>query len=567
MQIARWAVRQHISQPSRSPILKRMFKAGAPLALAASLGGLGAAAHAESNGTFRLPGSDTSITLGGYVKFDALLSDKSTGVDSVGDQMLSPSHGCRCAQEEPGNAARAPDAALAGDEDADEPRRPDDVCRGRLLRGPAERQRDLHQLERVPPAPCLRRARRLFGGTVLDESLQPGGVSRDAGLRRRPRRALRAAGAGALDAEARGRRVVALRGERRIGACRARPVYDVPLRQRSSPRPRRPGEDRCGARRVQRRRPRPRDPRRFRRGTGRVKRQMGRRDCCDRHRAFDRQRRSAHGPQLRKRDRPLPGWRLLPRRLCRCGGAAASRASDERLRRVPALLVADAALDARALGRRLGAACGYVRRHQQGRSLSAPEPDLAAGGQLGCRRGADPRAPGGHRRRFGQLEPPAVLRAVRLPVKRRRLVGSALALAVAAAIAVSVSVSLAARQPETAAADLMATDVTGVNWGRDFHLIGDDGAPHELAEFRGKVIALYFGYTRCPDACPLTLATLAESVRLLGEDGKHVQVIFATVDPKHDKPKSLRQYVRSFHEGFLALYGNAAATPSTAGGF
>jgi protein SCO1/2 len=145
------------------------------------------------------------------------------------------------------------------------------------------------------------------------------------------------------------------------------------------------------------------------------------------------------------------------------------------------------------------------------------------------------------------------------------LVGSALALAVAAAIAVSVS--LAARQPETAAADLMATDVTGVNWGRDFHLIGDDGAPHELAEFRGKVIALYFGYTRCPDVCPLTLATLAESVRLLGDDGKDVQVIFVTVDPKHDKPKLLGQYVRSFHQGFLALYGNAAATARTAAEF
>jgi hypothetical protein len=71
--------------------LKRIAKAGAPLALAASLGGLGVAAHAESKGTFRLPGSDTSVTLGGYVKLDAILSDKSTGVDSVGDQMLSPS--------------------------------------------------------------------------------------------------------------------------------------------------------------------------------------------------------------------------------------------------------------------------------------------------------------------------------------------------------------------------------------------------------------------------------------------------------------------------------------------
>ena len=100
--------------------MKCILKAGAPLALAASLGGLGAAAHAESKGTFRLPGSDTSVTLGGYVKLDAILSDKSTGVDSVGDQMLEPEPhpggpGCRGAQDEPGDAARAPDAALGCD--------------------------------------------------------------------------------------------------------------------------------------------------------------------------------------------------------------------------------------------------------------------------------------------------------------------------------------------------------------------------------------------------------------------------------------------------------------------
>jgi protein SCO1/2 len=152
-------------------------------------------------------------------------------------------------------------------------------------------------------------------------------------------------------------------------------------------------------------------------------------------------------------------------------------------------------------------------------------------------------------------------------VNLRRLVGSALALAAVVAIAAAAFVSLAAQYPDTENADFEATDVTGVNWGRDFHLTGDDGAPHELAEFRGKVVALYFGYTRCPDVCPLTLATLAESVRLLGEDGKRVQVIFVTVDPKHDKPKVLAEYVRSFHQGFLALYGGAAATARTTAEF
>ena len=149
----------------------------------------------------------------------------------------------------------------------------------------------------------------------------------------------------------------------------------------------------------------------------------------------------------------------------------------------------------------------------------------------------------------------------------RRVVGSALVVAAAAAIAAAAFVSLAAQNPDTAAPGFEATDVTGVNWGRDFRLTGNDGVPHELAEFRGSVVALYFGYTRCPDACPLTLATLAESVRLLGEDGKRVQVIFVTVDPKHDKPELLARYVRSFHEGFLALYGDAGATARTAAEF
>jgi len=147
-------------------------------------------------------------------------------------------------------------------------------------------------------------------------------------------------------------------------------------------------------------------------------------------------------------------------------------------------------------------------------------------------------------------------------VNLRRVVALVLALAAVAALAAGAFMSTESEEIE-----FEATDVSSVTWGRDFHLTGDDGAPHELAEFRGKVVALYFGYTHCPDVCPLTLATLGESVRRLGEDGKRVQVIFVTVDPKHDKPKLLAQYVRSFHEGFLALYGDAAATARTAAEF
>jgi protein SCO1/2 len=63
------------------------------------------------------------------------------------------------------------------------------------------------------------------------------------------------------------------------------------------------------------------------------------------------------------------------------------------------------------------------------------------------------------------------------------------------------------------------------------------------------------------------MATLGAAVRSLGEDGKRVQGVFVTVDPRHDKPRALTRYVRSFHEDFLALYGSKAETARTASEF
>ena len=139
----------------------------------------------------------------------------------------------------------------------------------------------------------------------------------------------------------------------------------------------------------------------------------------------------------------------------------------------------------------------------------------------------------------------------------------------AAALAVVVIVAgafltLGALRPEPVEPYFDATDVSGVAWGRDFHLTGQDGKPRELADFHGKVVALYFGYTRCPDVCPTTMATLGQAVRLLGSDGERVQGLFVTVDPRHDKPAVLARYVPSFHESFIGLYGDAAALKRTA---
>ena len=138
-----------------------------------------------------------------------------------------------------------------------------------------------------------------------------------------------------------------------------------------------------------------------------------------------------------------------------------------------------------------------------------------------------------------------------------------LAIAMVAAIVGSAFITLAALRPDPATLQFDATDITGVSWGRDFRLTGDDGKPHELAEFRGKVVALYFGYTRCPDVCPLTMATLGQAVRLLGDDGSRVQGLFVTVDPKRDSRRVLAKYVHSFHRDFVGLYGDAQALART----
>ena len=110
----------------------------------------------------------------------------------------------------------------------------------------------------------------------------------------------------------------------------------------------------------------------------------------------------------------------------------------------------------------------------------------------------------------------------------------------------------------------MGSDVTGSSFGRDFHLSDPAGATRSLADFRGKVVVLFFGYTQCPDACPTTLAELAGAMQKLGADAARVQVLFVTVDPERDNPALLAQYVPAFDQRFLGLYGDAAATEAVA---
>ena len=112
-----------------------------------------------------------------------------------------------------------------------------------------------------------------------------------------------------------------------------------------------------------------------------------------------------------------------------------------------------------------------------------------------------------------------------------------------------------------------STDISGADFGKGFSLTDHAGKLRTLADFRGKVVTLFFGYTQCPDVCPTSMASMAEVMKLLGDDAKRVQVLFITVDPERDTPQLLAQYVPTFHPDFLGLYGDASATAQVAKDF
>ncbi len=91
----------------------------------------------------------------------------------------------------------------------------------------------------------------------------------------------------------------------------------------------------------------------------------------------------------------------------------------------------------------------------------------------------------------------------------------------------------------------------------EFSLRGSDGTDFSLSRYRGKVVALGFGYTFCPDVCPTTLAELANARKKLGADAKDFQVIYVTVDPERDSAERLKTYLSAFDESFLGATGTA----------
>ena len=108
------------------------------------------------------------------------------------------------------------------------------------------------------------------------------------------------------------------------------------------------------------------------------------------------------------------------------------------------------------------------------------------------------------------------------------------------------------------------TVISGVDYGRDFTLTDHTGKQRHLADYKGKVIVIFFGYTQCPDVCPTTLSTMAEVMKQLGDAARDVQVLFVTLDPERDTRELLATYVPQFHPSFAGLYGDAETTAATA---
>lgn len=139
----------------------------------------------------------------------------------------------------------------------------------------------------------------------------------------------------------------------------------------------------------------------------------------------------------------------------------------------------------------------------------------------------------------------------------RRIHKIVVALGFALGVAASIAVWHTPGRPKDAFA---ATDITGLPSARNFDLTDHNGQRRRLADFRGKAVLVFLGYTSCPDACPTALADMAKVVNQFGADGKHVQVIFITIDPERDSAQRLSTYVTAFHPAFLGLRGSAEET-------
>ena len=112
-------------------------------------------------------------------------------------------------------------------------------------------------------------------------------------------------------------------------------------------------------------------------------------------------------------------------------------------------------------------------------------------------------------------------------------------------------------QPTMPKLSFNSVDITGAEYARKLSLKDVDGRQRDLAEFKGKVLFVFFGFTQCPDVCPTTMSELAEVRRRLGPDGDRVQGIFISIDPARDTPQVLKAYLNAMDPSFVGLTGTS----------
>lgn len=139
---------------------------------------------------------------------------------------------------------------------------------------------------------------------------------------------------------------------------------------------------------------------------------------------------------------------------------------------------------------------------------------------------------------------------------RRQILSAAAALAMAGGLAACT---------EKKPLSLKLTDLSSADYGNELGLTdAATGKTMTLADYRGKTLLVFFGFTQCPDICPTTLLKAKEIKDALGSQADRLQVIFVTLDPERDTPEVLNAYVSSFDPSFAALYGDIPATKKVA---
>jgi protein SCO1 len=109
-----------------------------------------------------------------------------------------------------------------------------------------------------------------------------------------------------------------------------------------------------------------------------------------------------------------------------------------------------------------------------------------------------------------------------------------------------------------------SVDITGADYADGFSLTDHNGQLRTLADFKGKAVVVFFGFTQCPDVCPTSMSELAQARKLLGADGERLQGLFVSIDPERDTHAVMKEYMANFDSSFLALYAKPDELPDLA---